>query len=84
MNQYSADLLAVADRPSMMLLTRLGTGSFLVQGYPSGPTVYVNAEDAGPLREALAAATTAETVSGSAYSQIAAPPIVRPRVNHLP
>jgi hypothetical protein len=63
-----------------MLVTELDSGLFLVQGYPSGSTAYVRAEDAGPLREALAAGWGLELRPDSAFVRIAAPPVVRPRV----
>jgi hypothetical protein len=64
----------VATRPFCLLVTELGSGAFLVQRYPSGPTVYVSPVRSNLLREALDAAVS---VFGS---PIQIPPIVRPRI----
>lgn len=64
---------------AMVLVTELESGTVLVQGYPSGPTTYIRGTDAEPLRWALAAVFEPDRAD-SAYSRIAAPPIVRPRI----
>jgi hypothetical protein len=61
-------------RPSTVLVTEMGTGAFLVQGYPTGAAAYVSAAEGGPLREALDAAF------GDGGVPMDAPPRVRPRV----
>lgn len=66
-------------RPAMVLVTELESGTVLIQGYPSGPTTSVRGADAELLRRALVAVTESDS-GDSAYSRIAAPPIVRPRV----
>ena len=42
--------------PPTLLIAEMGSGALLLQGWQVGPSAYVCAADAGPLREALAAA----------------------------
>jgi hypothetical protein len=47
--------------PATVLVAVMNDGSYLLVGYPqSGPSAYVIAEDAVPLREALAVAFGSE------------------------
>lgn len=66
-------------RPAMVLVTELESGTILMQSYPSGPTTSVHGADADLLRRVLVAVTDPDR-GDPAYSRIAAPPIVRPRV----
>ena len=61
-------------RPATVLVTELGTGSFIVQGYPTGTSVYVDAEQGEGLREAL------DTAFGDAGLSMDVPPILKPRI----
>lgn len=40
--------------PVTVLLVEMSSGSMLLQGWRNGPSAYINAEDAVPLRRALA------------------------------
>jgi hypothetical protein len=52
--------------PATVLVVVLNDGSYLLVGYPqSGPSAYVTAEDAVPLRQALAAAFGSEQPAGN-------------------
>jgi len=42
--------------PATLLVAQMCDGAFLLQGWRYGPSAYLIAEDAGPLRQALAAA----------------------------
>ena len=42
--------------PATVLIAEMGGGSLLLQGWRNGPSAYVSADDAVPLRRALAAA----------------------------
>ncbi len=46
--------------PETVLIVEMGGGALLLQGWRDGPSAYVSAEDAGPLRQALAAAYGSE------------------------
>ncbi len=46
--------------PATVLIVEMGGGALLLQGWRDGPSAYVSAEDAGPLRQALAAAYDSE------------------------
>ena len=61
-------------RPPTMLVSEMASGAFLVQGYPTGRSVYVRAEDAWALREVL------EAIFAQTGSAMDVPPIMRPRV----
>ena len=63
-------------RPAIVLVTELGPGSFIVQGYPTGPSTFVRATDGTVLRAALDAAFS------EAGTEIDVPPRVRPRIWH--
>lgn len=67
-------LEADSTRPAAVLVTEQERGGFIVQGYPTGPAVYVSAEDGWMLRQALDAAFEAVGV------ELDAPPIVKPRI----
>ncbi|MGH3794594.1 MAG: hypothetical protein ACRDSP_06860 [Pseudonocardiaceae bacterium] len=55
--------------PTTVLIVEMGSGALLLQGWRDGPSAYVSAEDAGPLRQALAAAYGSEhPVRGGARS----------------
>lgn len=45
-----------ASRPATVLITELGTGAFVVQGYPTGVAAYVSGIDSQALRQVLDAA----------------------------
>jgi hypothetical protein len=60
--------------PAMFLVRELRDGAVIVQGYPSGESVYVRAGDSYALRAALAAAVH---LTGR---RMGVPPMVRPRV----
>ena len=60
--------------PLAVLVTEQTRGGFIVQGYPTGPAVYVSAEAGGMLRQALDAAF--EVVG----TELDLPPIVKPRI----
>ena len=61
-------------RPMKVLVTEMGAGAFMIQGYPSGVSAYVSAEDGRALREALDAAFD----SGGWAMDV--PPIIKPRI----
>lgn len=65
---------ADAQHPWIFLVRALGTGAVIVQGYPTGESVYVAAADSEALRTALDAA-----LAGSGIA-LRLPPMVRPRV----
>lgn len=46
--------------PATVLIVEMGGGSLLLQGWRDGPSAYVSAEDAEPLRQALATAYGSE------------------------
>jgi hypothetical protein len=60
--------------PAMFLVKELQCGAVIVQGYPSGESVYVGAEESYALRAALAAAVH---LFGRSMD---VPPLVRPRM----
>lgn len=39
--------------PATLLVADMGDGEFLLQGWRAGPSAYLTAQDAGPLRQAL-------------------------------
>lgn len=47
---------SAAPMPATLLVAQMCDGAFLLQGWRDGPSAYLIAEDAGPLRQALAAA----------------------------
>ncbi len=52
--------------PATVLVVVMNDGSYLLVGYPQrGPSAYVTAEDAVPLRQALAAAFGSEQPAGN-------------------
>ena len=61
-------------RPAAVLATEQERGGFILQGYPTGPAVYVSADDAWMLRQALDAAFKEVGV------ELDLPPIVKPRI----
>jgi len=42
--------------PATVLIVEMTGGSLLLQGWRNGPSAYLNADDAAPLRQALATA----------------------------
>lgn len=52
-----------SDVPPTVLVAEMSDGAFLLQGWGVGPSAYVCRADAGPLREALAAAFGSDLVS---------------------
>ena len=61
-------------RPSTVLVTELGAGVFIVQGYPTGVSAFVCAEEGKALLDAL------DSAFGEAGTEIDVPPIMRPRI----
>jgi len=61
-------------RPSAVLIAEVRGGAFMVQGYPTGVSIYVRAEDAWRLREAL------DAIFAGACLYMDVPPIVKPRI----
>ena len=62
------------DRPFTVLVTEMRTVAFIVQGYPTGVSSLVCAEDGKKLRDALDAAF------GDLGTELDVPPIMRPRL----
>lgn len=56
-----------APMPATLLVAQMCDDAFLLQGWRDGPSAYLIAEDAGPLRQALAAAF-GRAVSGSGHA----------------
>ena len=61
-------------RPSAVVIVELDGGAFMLQGYPTGVSIYVRAEDAERLREAL------DAIFAGARLYMDVPPIVKPRI----
>ncbi|MFN2496635.1 MAG: hypothetical protein ABR608_12120 [Pseudonocardiaceae bacterium] len=60
--------------PPTVLVADMGDGTFLLHGWGVGPSAYVCAADAGPLREALAAAFGSELASADQFAAAQAQP----------
>ncbi len=48
--------------PTTLLVADMGDGALFLQGWPAGPSAYLTAEDARPLRQALGNAFGSEPV----------------------
>jgi hypothetical protein len=57
-----------------VLVTELGAGTFLVQGYPTGVSAYVSAAEGRTLGEVLDAAFS------DVGTTMNVPPMIRPRI----
>lgn len=73
MNRYDYSVRPRMARPTTVLVTEMSASAFVIQGYPSGVSAYVRAEDGHALREALDAA-----FGGGRAMDV--PPIIRPRI----
>lgn len=60
--------------PPTVLVADMGNGTMLLQGWQSGPSAYVCAADAGPLREALAVAFGSDLASTGRPAAVQAQP----------
>lgn len=62
-----------SDVPPTVLIAEMSDGSLLLQGWRVGPNAYVCRADAGPLREALAAAFGSDLPSAGGPSTMRRP-----------
>ncbi len=60
--------------PPTVLVAEIGDGALLLQGWQVGPNAHVCAADAGPLREALAAAFGSGLASAGRSAAVQAQP----------
>jgi hypothetical protein len=74
MSRHNYSVQPRVARPTTVLVTEMGAGAFMIQGYPSGPSAYLTAEDGHALRAALDAAF------GSDGWAMDVPPIIKPRI----
>jgi len=52
--------------PATLLVANMGDGALLLQGWRAGPSAYLTAEDARPLRQALGDAFGSEPIADEA------------------